>query len=127
MIINQRIQQNNLKLNKLELLTREEVMQDIELIADKRPHGESLLAKDSYHTEEGEVIAWLNSLSQFTGKEIRMYWIPDREGVILNYDEFAKHYSDLCYPSSDDVWVVDENRDYLLEWDHEEVFTLFKL
>jgi hypothetical protein len=56
---------------------------------------------------------------------VRLYYLPDGEGIELDFADFARRWDAFCYSSSDDCWIWQGGRPWLLEWSHEEVFRLF--
>lgn len=74
-------------------------------------------------TEEN-IIAWLWSLP--LPLEINAIWVSFNAGYRMSKTQFIEHYSDLWYPSSDDIFLIDEKISFILEMSHEEVFSFWK-
>jgi hypothetical protein len=82
----------------------------------------SLSSNMAYENEDA-VREWLRSL-ELNG-EVSFIWIASREGIRIDYDLFVQYYDYLWYPSSDDVWIT-RNLSWVLELDHEEIFSLYR-
>lgn len=54
---------------------------------------------------------------------VLVLWPSYQTGISTLYSEFVKHYDELWYPSSDDVWITDQYYTWLIIFDHEEVVT----
>jgi len=76
--------------------------------------------------EEIAVQRWLYSLD-LKCETANVYWVAHKKGIRIRLDVFFQHYSDLWYPSADDVIVTDEELSWLLEMHHEEIFSLWRL
>ncbi len=55
-----------------------------------------------------------------------LIWPSYQSGIFLPFHLFADNYDELWYPASDDVWITDQNMNWVLEVDHEENFTFFQ-
>lgn len=71
-----------------------------------------------------EVLSWLKNLP-ISKKIVHLYWVSPREGIKLNFDDFAANYDELWYPSTDDVLVVDIDKRWIIVLNHEEIFSLY--
>lgn len=79
---------------------------------------------DASDQVRGEVVRWLLSLPIDLSTAVNAIWPADALGVTLTYRDLAHHFDVLWYPSSDDVWVFEPRNDaWLLELNHEEIFT----
>ncbi len=57
---------------------------------------------------------------------VDVIWPYERAGVEMRYADFVRHYDELWFPSSDDVLVMTDRRDWVLELDHEETVTFVR-
>ena len=80
---------------------------------------------DASELDPDAIREWLRTLP-FT-KTVTFLSFSFAGGVRIDYDCFVSFYDDLWYPSRDDGWVVDDALCYLLDLDHEEQFTLYRL
>jgi hypothetical protein len=107
--------------------TRDEAL---ELIATMRVMSRDRQPVRQFDTTDAEreaVVAWLSSMRVDAEDEVLLVWPACSSGVRLRYADLANNYDALWYPSSDDVWVTDTQRRWLLELDHEEVFSWCEL
>jgi hypothetical protein len=58
---------------------------------------------------------------------VQVVWPASRFGVDMSLGDFIEHHDGIWLPSSDDVWVVPLEPSWLLELDHEEHATLFRV
>lgn len=79
---------------------------------------------DFSDTTKEKVLSWLKNLP-ISKKIVYLYWVSPREGIKLNFDDFAANYDELWYPSTDDVLVVDIDRRWIIVLNHEEIFSLY--
>lgn len=89
-----------------------------------RAAARDVAALDTSEMGRDGVSKWLLSLSIDPRTTVVLLWPSDRVGAHIRYDEFAKNYDELWFPSTDDVWLLDPASDWILELDHEELFTL---
>ena len=80
---------------------------------------------DASNVDRDEVIAWMRSL-ELGNPSVEVCWMADRAGLAMRLHDFIEDYDDLWFPSADDVCVVDATREWILEIDHEEQFTLWR-
>jgi hypothetical protein len=73
--------------------------------------------------EAKELIAAMRIMSRDC---LLLVWPACSSGARLRYADLANNYDALWYPSSDDVWVTDTRRRWLLELHHEEVFSWYE-
>jgi len=57
-------------------------------------------------------------------EEVVLIWGFRKRGITLPYGVFARYYFKLWYPGADDVWVTNENIDWLIELHHEEYLSI---
>ncbi len=75
------------------------------------------------YAEPDEVKEFLFSLEVPNDEAVWLIWLVDGAGISILFRDVVQYYDDLWYPSSDDVWVVEESLSWLLEFDHEEFIT----
>ncbi len=73
--------------------------------------------------EPQEVRDWLHALPIAADTEVVVLWPSESRGISLRFERFVVAYDDLWRPSADDVWVGQRSGAWLLELDHEEVFS----
>ena len=56
----------------------------------------------------------------------KLIWPSYQSGISLPFYLFVENYDELWYPASDDLWITDQNMNWVLEVDHEENFTFFQ-
>ena len=84
-----------------------------------------VVQRDVSEAELVDVTLWLETLG--IDGDVRVYWVSVREGLEMAFADFAFHWDNLCFPSSDDVWIVGtRNEGWILEWDHEEIFRMYR-
>ena len=96
--------------------TKSILAQKVELVK------EAALVASSHEPET--VRRWLGELP-IKEEVVYIYFVSDKQGIRLSFNLFIKHYDDLWFPSSDDVWITNKSLSWLLELDHEEVFTYY--
>ena len=69
--------------------------------------------------EEGS--RWLRAQQVEPTESITISWSPDC-ALRTRWTVFADHWSDFCYPSSDDLVVWPDSKRWVLFYDHDEVF-----
>ena len=72
---------------------------------------------DNYQFEE--VKNWLKT--RITQKEIILSWFEDI-AIIVDVNLFISKWDDFCYPSSDDIIIYSEDKDWIILYHHSEVF-----
>ena len=78
---------------------------------------------DASNASPLEVREWLDGL-RISGV-VDITWIGINESIRLDFSVFATFYDDLWFPGSDDVWITSSSMNWLLEFSHEEVFSLY--
>src|SRR4051812_20853722 len=58
---------------------------------------------------------------------IYAYWFTVDEGIALKWQLFIEHFSDLWYPSSDDLILTAQGASWAIEINHEELVRVFRL
>jgi hypothetical protein len=92
-----------------------------------KPHLQALSKQMNIeYAEPDEVKEFLSSLEITNDEAVRLIWRADEAGISIIFRDFVQYYDDLWYPSSDDVWVVEESLSWLLEFDHEEFIAFTK-
>lgn len=111
-------------------VTREEVDETLRTL---RAHFRRELASDFQEKEVFDasdadtidIVAWLESLS-LADDPVRVIWVSHREGCDVSLHNVFRFFDRLWYPSSDDMIVISKNGNYLLQFDHEEQFSLWQ-
>lgn len=80
-----------------------------------------------YEEDEESVRIFLESLVIPEDENIYLLWIVENTGITIKYGEFVDHFDDLWYPASDDIWVMNDNLEWLLQISHEEIATFIAL
>jgi hypothetical protein len=78
---------------------------------------------DASDSDPERVRQFLRSLGISAMDRVLVLWRSQHVCVRIDFSTLCEHYDDLWYPSSDDVWVTDASRSWLLEIDHEEQIT----
>lgn len=71
------------------------------------------------NTNQDIVTKWLRKRIAIT--EIIVSWQPDT-AVITNSDIFLRYWEEFCYPGSDDISIWPEDKSWVLNYWHEEMF-----
>jgi hypothetical protein len=82
-----------------------------------------LVEYDASDKDPDEVRDWLYGLPK-SSTMVSVIWLSVNIGVRIDYHLFVQHYDDLWYPSSDDIWIVNDN--ILIELNHEEIFSFYE-
>jgi hypothetical protein len=88
-------------------------------LAQTRPS--QLLSLDVASLPDAQVSTWLASLPVDAGARVVASW-SEAVAVELPWILLVERWSDFCYPSSDDVYVLPLDGGWLLTYDHEESF-----
>jgi hypothetical protein len=129
-MIEQRLSQLPQLASKYKLLPASKVIDDIKSLIDLINSDQNLIhssqAKDvSDIDSKAEVLDWFQTLG-IQDHEVDVYWISSQEGIHIEYANFVLSYDDLWYPGADDVWVTDSARTWVLELNHEEIFSFYQ-
>lgn len=68
-----------------------------------------------------EVVESLLQLRVDLREPCRVFWAPPVRGLELPTESAFRHFCDLWYPGSDDMWVVNQAHTWVLECNHEGV------
>lgn len=90
------------------------------------PHMPPTHVLDTSNEGPATVTRWLHQLPLRDAIGVFVLWPHYTAGIEMNYRDFNDHYDDLWFPSADDVWVIDKGKSWLLQLDHEEMFSLFE-
>jgi hypothetical protein len=88
------------------------------------PDGRLIAQLDATHLLDEPVRDWLRTLD-ISGR-VTVVWLFEREGIEIDYTEFATYHDDLWYPGSDDVWVIAHDGSRVVQMDHEELFYFYE-
>jgi hypothetical protein len=90
------------------------------------PQRADILPTDSFDISAHSAEAVRGILSRYLapGIEVGVLWMADNTGAYVNSSVLIANFDDFWYPSSDDVWITDDNLSLLVEFDHEEVLTI---
>jgi hypothetical protein len=110
-------------------LSKEDVVAALEIArimfpVGREPAGQLVAPIDTSRLDEESVRDWLRGLG--VQGRVRVVWIWDRNGIEIDYGDFATTFDDFWYPSSYDVWVISSDGKSILDMDHEEVFSLYR-
>ena len=87
------------------------------------PGDASIACGDAIPDEE--VAEWLSTLSARSSAWTVLNWSQE-VAVLVPWAVFAEHWSDFCYPSSDDVHIWQPGHDWTLLYEHHESFQYFR-
>ncbi len=128
-IILKRLESLHNKIGNYSILSDEDAKTEIEYIIKNKQNSKNYLQK-SYSIEEispNDIRDILYTLPILENSEVKIFWVANRTGLVVVYRYFVENYDDLWYPYSDDIWITDNNRRWLLEIDHEEIIRYYQI
>lgn len=72
-----------------------------------------------------DIKKYLNNLSVDKNIEIFLMWIPYRSGIVVPFHIFIDNFDEFWYPASEDIFLANEEMNWLLYVDHEENVTFY--
>ena len=72
--------------------------------------------------ENEDAQSWLLSKISQKNSKVVVSWTNDL-AVLVSWEIFCSYWDDFCYPASDDVAIFPLSEDWMLLYDHAEVFT----
>jgi len=101
-----------------------ELAKFLHLALTKASH-EELFKFDAADEDAPQVREWFRILPIRADDRSIIVWPADRAAIRVFFGDFVDYYDELWYPAADDVWVTNDERSWILELDHEEVFRFF--
>ncbi len=75
--------------------------------------------------ENEDAQRWLLSKVPLANSKVVVSWTNDL-AVLVSWEVFCSYWNDFCYPASDDVAIFPLSEDWMLLYDHAEVFIFGK-
>ena len=129
MVIEHRLDEIKALKGKHEFLPRDEVTADIKNTVSLIRSGDSVVRKtmerDFSDADRSEILHWLHNLG-IGGDKVKVYWVSNLEGIRIQFEDFASNYDELWHPGADDVIVISSERTWILELNHEEIFSFYE-
>ena len=92
----------------------------IEKVSTEGEWQEDACSRTKHSTEP--ITNWLKEKEKTDKLDVFISW-DERLAVRTNWELFVQQWSDFCYPSSDDAFVVPIQKQWLLAFHHEDEFS----
>jgi hypothetical protein len=111
--------------NKFSILEKTEVNQDISILRELFSKVTFYPKNDFSDSSREEIIKWFHGLG-ITENVVKIYWHSTNEGISVDFETFVENFDEFWYPSSDDIWVIGNEKSWLIQVDHEERFSFLE-